>query len=487
MTPAEIAQVINHALLETTLASTAALLLVLLMRRRLRVMFGASVAYAAWLLVPIASIAVLLPAPAADTVSIPVVYRFVAQPMQAVVASAEPGIDMAAWLCAAWLLGAMTMLMHFIRQQRRFRTSLGRLFVREADVLQADAVAGLPAAIGWLNPVIVLPVDVDTRYSAEQRDLMLAHERAHIRHGDLQANAGFLLLRCMFWFNPLLHLAAGAFRHDQELACDQRVIARHPTSRRAYGEAMFRTQLATQALPLGCHWGFTHPLKERIEMLKLPAPSLLRWLSGSALVVVLTLGFGLAAWSAQPENRGSVDSKITITLTDVTLGKAIEKVVAEAGLHLGTPDVLSLKNKVSFVFRDEPVGNILEIFGEEAGLTPKISNGLVTFVQAVPVSAVTSKAVPVRGEPMTPPHYPKDEVDQKIEGRVMLIVDVAADGSVTKVVVERGSKNSNLDREAVKAAASWKFTPKIEGGKAVVSRVRMPVVFRMNDPDAKQG
>ena len=481
----EIVQVINHALLETTIASTAALLLVLLMRRRMRVMFGASVAYAAWLLVPIASIAVLLPAPAADTVSIPVVYKFVAQPMQAVVASAEPSIHIATWLCAAWLLGAMTMLVHFIRQQRRFRTSLGRLFVREADVLQADAVAGLPAVIGLFNPVIVLPVDFDTRYSAEQRSLMLAHERAHIRHGDLQANAGFLLLRCVFWFNPVLHIAARAFRHDQELACDQRVIARHPASRRAYGEAMFQTQLATQTLPLGCHWGFTHPLKERIEMLKLPAPSLLRWLSGSALVVVLTLGFGLAAWSAQPENPGA-DTKITITLTNVTLMEAVDKIVAQAGLRLSNPEVLNLKKRVSFGFRDQPVGTALELIGEEAGLTPKISDGVVTFEQVVPVRDVTSKAAPVRGVTMTPPHYPKDAVDQKIEGRVMLIVDVAADGSVTKVVVERGSKNSNLDQEAVKAAASWKFTPKIEGGKAVASRVRMPVDFRMDDPDATQ-
>lgn len=404
MNPVEIAQGINHALLETTIASTAALLMVVLTRRRLRTMFGASVAYAAWLLVPVALIAMLLPAPMADTVSLPVVYRFVAQPMQTVVAGVEPGIQVATWLGVAWLLGAMTMLVYFIRQQRRFQKSLGRLFVREANVLQADAVAGLPAAMGMFNPVIVLPVDFDTRYSAEQRGLMLAHERAHIRHGDLQANAGFLLLRCLFWFNPLLHLAARAFRHDQELACDQRVIARHPTSRRAYGEAMFRTQLATQALPLGCHWGFTHPLKERIEMLKTSLPSSARRVVGASLLTVSVLLVGTTAWAAQPQAKAKL--------------------------------------------------------GHD------------------------SKAVPVRGVTMTPPHYPKDEVDQKIEGRVMLIIDVAADGSVTKVAVERGSRNSNLDREAVKAAASWKFTPKIEGGKAVASQVRMPVDFRMDDPDA---
>jgi len=404
MNPAEIAQGINFALLETTIASTASLLLVLFMRRRLRTAFGASVAYAAWLLVPIATIAVLLPAPAAGTVSIPVVYTFVAQPIQAVIAGAEPGINVATWLCSAWFLGATAMLMHFIRQQRRFRTSLGRLFVREADVLQADAVAGLPAALGVFNPVIVLPKDFDTRYSAEQRALMLDHERSHIRHGDLQANAGFLLLRCLFWFNPLLHVAARAFRHDQELACDQRVIARNPESRRAYGEAMFRTQLATQALPLGCHWGFTHPLKERIEMLKTNLPTRARRAVGASLLAMSVLLVGTTAWAAQPTQ-------------------------------------------------------------------PRM----------------TSAAEPVKGVTMTPPAYPKDAADQKLEGTVMLIVNVAADGTVSKAVVERATPAGVFETAAMEAVMKWRFNPMMKGGKAVASRVRVPVDFRMDDPDPKQG
>ena len=406
MNPVEIAQGINQGLLETTIASTFALLMVLLVRRRLRVMFGASVAYAAWLLVPIASVAVLLPAPPADTVSIPVVFQFVAQPMQAVAVAGFDN-DISTWLCAAWLLGTMTILMHFIRQQRRFQTSLGRLFVRETDVLQADSVAGLPAAIGLFNPVIVLPADFDTRYSAEQRDLMLVHERTHIRRGDLQANAGFIMLRCVFWFNPLLHFAASAFRHDQELACDQRVIASRPKSRRAYGEAMFQTQLATQALPLGCHWGFTHPLKERIEMLKTSSPSRIRRAFGASIVAASVMLVGSAAWASQP--------------------------AAQA------------KSKAS------------------------------------------SKAEPIRGATMTPPSYPKDALGQRIEDRVILIVDVAADGTVIKVAVERGAQNTNFDAAAVKAAERWKFIPEIKGGKAVASRVRVPVDFRLDDPDEKQG
>lgn len=398
MNPAEMAQHISHAVLEATLASTAALLVVLLARRRLRAMFGASVAYAAWLLVPVALIAVLLPVPSSDSVSLPMAYGFIARPMQVVVATVQPSIGFATWLCLAWLSGAMAMLLSFIRQQRRFQRALGRLSAREVDVLQADAVAGLPAAVGWLNPVIVLPADFETRYTAEQRELMLVHERAHIRHGDLQANAAFVLMRCVFWFNPLVHVAAAAFRHDQELACDQRVIARHPHSRRAYGEAMFRTHLAAQALPLGCHWGFTHPLTERIAMLKRTTPSGARRSVGASLLVISLVLAGATTWASQAQT------------------------VADDGR--------------------------------------------------------SSVATPGADQVMFPPAYPKEEQVQGIGGMVVLIVDVAADGTVTKAAVERSSNNDKLDAAAMDAVKLWKFKPAVKDGRAVASRSRVPIEFR---------
>lgn len=63
----ELVRVVNQELLETTIAGSTALVLVLLLRRHLRAAFGAAVAYAAWLLVPAALVAMLLPAPPQET------------------------------------------------------------------------------------------------------------------------------------------------------------------------------------------------------------------------------------------------------------------------------------------------------------------------------------------------------------------------------------------------------------------------------------
>lgn len=287
-------------LVEATLAGSAALLVVLALRGPLRRVFGAGAAYAAWSALPVVLVATLLPAMPMPVPSLPMSVMQAPIAMLAETTPSRATPDIAALACLLWMAGCTVFAACFAWQQRRFLRGLGRIATRGDGIWLADATAGLPAVVGVLRPRIVMPADALSRYDATERRLMLAHEREHIRHGDLLANAVVVALRCVFWFNPLLHVAARRFRDDQELACDARVIAGHPRQRRAYGEAMFKTQLATQRLPLGCHWGQSHPLKERIEMLKQPTPSSLRRNSGRALVIAILLASGYTAWAAQP-------------------------------------------------------------------------------------------------------------------------------------------------------------------------------------------
>ena len=294
------------AILEATVAVTLALLLVLSVRKSLRCAFGATVAYKAWIMVPIAMVAVMLPAKTITTASSPVLHVLGTQAMPLPALAGVMPAQGAQWLCGIWLAGMLLMALRLRWLQRSFRQALGNLYQRADGLLQAEGSAGLPAVYGLWRPTIVVPVDFDLRYSEEERRLMHAHERSHVASGDLLVNAMVAVLRSLFWFNPLLHAAARRFRHDQELACDQRVIARHPQSRRSYGEAMFKTQLAAGPLPLGCHWGYGHPLKERIAMLKQPIPTRARVLTGSALMLALSLGVGFAAWATQPAQERPV-------------------------------------------------------------------------------------------------------------------------------------------------------------------------------------
>lgn len=288
------------ALCETTVAGSVAILLVLALRRPLRHAFGAGIAHAAWALVPLAMLAVLLPAAQSPALVVPVIAMQSPGDFLAGTGAARATPDLATWAVIVVAGGALACALRLFVQQRRFVRGLGLLADRGDGVFIAQSTEGLPAVIGLWRPRIVLPADAMHRYAAGERELMLAHERAHVTRGDLAANAAVAALRCVFWFNPLVHLAARRFRHDQELACDQQVVGCHPDARRAYGEAMLKTQLARGVLPLGCHWAQAHPLRERIEMLKQPLHSMRRRALGRATAIALLLATGYAAWAAQP-------------------------------------------------------------------------------------------------------------------------------------------------------------------------------------------
>ena len=218
-----------RALLEATLASSLAIFLVLVLRAPLRRLGGAGVAYALWWIVPASLLAGLLPAASQAPVIAPVRAFVVDATPRVLVADAAAVTDWSVPSLIAWLLGVAIVVAAFVRQQRRFQGALGELQPRGDGTHQAHAVQGLPAAIGLWSPRIVVPRDFDQRYDAQQRALLRAHERAHIAHGDLAINAVVACLRCVFWFNPLLHWAARTFRQDQELeigraSCRERVL-----------------------------------------------------------------------------------------------------------------------------------------------------------------------------------------------------------------------------------------------------------------------
>lgn len=395
-------------LIQATLVGSVAIALVLLARRPLRRAFGARVAYAAWWLVPAALLALALPAaPSGDVAAIGV--RFAA-PLGAATgfAGREAGFPWQPWALGAWACVAMVFASLMASTQAKFRGALGALRPH-GDAWRAEhAAEGLPATIGVFAPRIVLPVDFDARYDAAQRDLILAHERVHVARGDARANLMVAALRCLCWFNPLVHVAARRFRHDQELACDAIVVSRHPRLRRAYGDALFQAQCAVQASPLACHFGFGHPLKERIAMLREPIATRRRRIAGNAAVAVLAVAAAFAAWAAQPSTSSLQDAQA--------------------------------------------------------------ANGEVR-VKVVPDTYVGEVRVPA-------PAYPKAAANAGISGKVVLIVDVAADGTVANVEVEKSEPAGVFDANALAAVRKWLFKPATKDGKPVGGRIRVPIEFR---------
>lgn len=281
-------------LLRVNLAVAAAVLAVLLLRIPARRLFGPRLAYALWGLPALAIVAALLPAPVIilPAPPSPDITAFPLHPGVAAKASAAQSatpVDMSAWLVTGWALGAAALLLAFGRAQARFNRAI------------RQGRAG-PAVIGVLQPRVVTPADFTAFYSQQEQRLVLTHEAIHIARQDSRINALMALACCLAWFNPLVHLMARLMRIDQEFACDAAVMTRHPRSRRAYAEALLKTQAGAHALPFGCYWSMTpaHPLVERVSLLTRPRGDTFIRTAGVTLLALTTLGGAATIWAARP-------------------------------------------------------------------------------------------------------------------------------------------------------------------------------------------
>lgn len=306
----------------SSLTFSAAVLAVLALRGPARRLFGARIAYGLWLIPPLAGLAWLAPARRIEMGWSPAAEGAAGTMTAALTPALTPGLLAPGPIMAVWIAGALLGLAVLAVRQWRFLRAVGPLSPARrhgAAVFASRARVG-PAVVGLLKPAIVLPSDFDQRFSPRERTLVLAHERAHLAHGDPAINAAVALARCLNWFNPLAHLAADALRIDQELACDARVLDAHVEGRRCYAEAMLKSHHAAFAPPLGCAWpdrGF-HPLKERIAMLKQTAPSRLRRLLGSSVVTLTAVGVCALVWGLRPAEVVAAPAPAVASLPAIT-------------------------------------------------------------------------------------------------------------------------------------------------------------------------
>ena len=77
------------------------------------------------------------------------------------------------------------------------------------------------------------------------------------------------------------------------------------------------------------------------------------------------------------------------------------------------------------------------------------------------------------------PQYPRVAVRRGYEGTVLLKVRVLDSGGVDEVGIEESSGYGILDKAALEAVKTWRFTPARRGGKAVVSWALVPITFNL--------
>ena len=250
------------------------------------------------------------------------------------------------WLVIAWVLGVVVLsvrLAHGWISARRLRTtgtrstaeSLQQMLRRLADRMRVSRPVQLlesmlvevPAVIGWLRPVILVPTSALTGLTPQQLEVLLAHELAHVRRYDYIVNLMQCVIETLLFYHPALWWVSRRVREERENCCDDLVV-QLCGNRRLYATAlveMERLRPETPRLALAATGG---SLLDRVRRLVAPETArrelFPRWSAGGGLagvvaVTVALLAAGNDRLSGEPSEPRVATADTTRTAPDTVL------------------------------------------------------------------------------------------------------------------------------------------------------------------------
>jgi TonB family protein len=131
------------------------------------------------------------------------------------------------YLMLMWLAGTLLVAARFVIgllylsfKSRALQTSEWQqsgVRVRFADV-------STPVVWGWINPVVLLPRHT-VDWTRERLEMAIEHELTHLRRGDNWISLLSTGACAAYWFHPLVWFVARRLLIEQELICDEKVLA----------------------------------------------------------------------------------------------------------------------------------------------------------------------------------------------------------------------------------------------------------------------
>lgn len=170
--------------------------------------------------------------------------------------------DLGLLFTAIWLAGVAGMTGYMIFSYIRVKRSVKEaVLVEDKNVYICDRVPA-PFLLGIIRPRIYLPSTV----GENDRPLVIAHEKAHIKRLDhWWKPLGFILLT-VYWFNPVLWLSYILLCRDIEYACDEKVISDMGADiKKTYSHALINCSVRQRTIS-ACPLAFGEVgVKERIK------------------------------------------------------------------------------------------------------------------------------------------------------------------------------------------------------------------------------
>jgi len=376
---------------------------------------------------------------------------------------------------------------------------------------------------GLRRPKVVLPVAAAS-WPDERVRIVLFHELAHVRRGDWLVLLGAEVVKCVYWFNPLVWIACARLREESEQACDDEVINQGVDAADYAGELVD----IARDLARGRPW-LPAPAISRSSRFERRVEAMLdksrnrRPLSRTAYAAIVAAAVAVAMTIASAQGgfasvTGSIVDPMDAAMPGVTL--VLTNAAREAKYEVRTdaagryefvglppgdylfeaklPGFAAFKGKLTVagqnVQRDlkMDVGTLQEtITVTNSRSAPSAAAPTTSSAPRKPASPPSCEIAPAAGgvqvggsirPPLklkdVRPFYSPQLATQGVEGTVTLKGRIGTDGSIEDLEVV-STPNADLAQAAMDAVRQWEFTTTLLNCKPVPVSIGINVNFSL--------
>lgn len=148
----------------------------------------------------------------------------------------------------------------------------------------------VPATVGFLKPVILIPVASLNQLTTDQLEAIILHELAHIKRNDYLINILVSVIETILFFNPFIVLLVKILKKEREDCCDDLVID-YKYDRLSYASALVsieKTRLSNYHLVMSATSG-KNQLLNRVKRIVENGKEINNFNYGQKLLALLTI------------------------------------------------------------------------------------------------------------------------------------------------------------------------------------------------------
>lgn len=121
-----------------------------------------------------------------------------------------------------------------------------RMAIRPKVKIWVSELVSSPVTVGFLKPVILVPVAAINHLTPQQLEAVLLHELAHIRRHDYLINLVLNFIQAILYFNPFVKAFVKIVEREREKSCDEMVLQFQYDSHE-YASALLKLEKANHA------------------------------------------------------------------------------------------------------------------------------------------------------------------------------------------------------------------------------------------------